>query len=524
MVKKEIVKSNNYSSRRFHTGLPKNGTIPASFTMPTPTSTTSFVCWSPVLKKYFFASASGGYIYSQAPDGQKTFVFDSGAAGCLGIHWSKTLNMLVLIKSSAIYTSTDGTNWTSRTLPAGYDQGGYISTFVDAATYLLVFGTNGATGYMYKTTDGITWVRSASGTGSSTSVVAGAIGDTVGYSGNAGSGTDTIRYTTNGTTYATANSETSADGFFPPTSLRNNFFYFAGTSYYQSVDGINYTSVTCTQQGGSVSPGLPAQFGSVMRGSYNPAHICEYLCLSITSFGFVGGISGWGLYPAETFVSIEGEYATYNNRTKAHRVGTWLDIGDHEVWLIGGGAPNANTTVGGTAGCMVIHRLTVTEKWRYCVYVYLGAAAIVDVQTGTFVAYASMLTSTSTSAQVNIAGFGSEVYPGLGSGGVWGAACGPSNGGPAFMSLSPTNSSKGVLTMATTSATTPPDWWCLWDLSGNPSGTGYPGTAGDTLAAIGFCGGPTATTVTGSFGSGGCNSSTALATVGGEALAIIYQR
>jgi hypothetical protein len=332
--------------------------------------------------------------------------------------------------STHIYTSTNGADWTSRTVPASYAPTNLMSTFVDASTYLLVFGREGSTGYMYKTTDGITWTRSASGTGNSPVVVAGAIGDTVGYSNKAGSGSDTIRYTSNGTTYATATG-TGADGsidtFWPPTPIRPVFMYLYrdNSELHQSEDGITYSNIS--QSGVSTgADGYPAWFGGVIRNYHTTATVFEYLSMGATNKGLIGALSGYGTYPAETFVSIEGEYATYANRTKAHRVGTWLDIGEHEVWLIGGGAPNANTSVGGTAGFMTIHRFTVTEKFRYCVYVYLGAAAIVDTQTGTFLAYASMLTSTSTSAQTNWAGFGSEVYPGLGSGGSWGAACGPS--------------------------------------------------------------------------------------------------
>jgi hypothetical protein len=523
-MKKSVNKSNGYSSRKFFS-FPKNGTIPASFTLPTPTNTAPTVCWSPVLKKYFFAdTASSGKVYSQAPDGQKVLVH-TYAGNWGSIHWSKTLQMLVLMTSTHIYTSTDGTVWTSQTIPASYAPDWSMSTFVDATSYLLAFGKEGSTGYMYKTTDGITWLRSASGTGGSTSVVAGAIGDTVGYSNNASGGSDTISYTSNGTSYSTVTGFGSSINFWPPTPIRPEFWFgTAGSATYRSVDGITYAYAGMDPQSSVGGSYYPAHFGGVMRYGYSTAFIGEYLSKSATTPAFVGKVSGYGTYPAETFVSIEGEYATYTNRTKAHKIGRWLGIGQFEVWLIGGGAPNANTSVGGTAGCMVIHRLTVTEKWRYCVYVYLGAAAIVDTLTGEFLAYASMLTSTSTSAQVNIAGFGSEVYPGLGSGGSWGAACGPSNGGPAFMSLSPTSSSKGCMTLATTTATTPPDWWCPMDFAGNPSGTGYPGTAGDTLATIGFMGGPTATTVTGSFGSGGCNTSAALTTVGADPIAIIYSR
>jgi hypothetical protein len=481
-----------------------------------------------VLKKYFFADwTSTGKVYSQAPDGQKVLVFTATGTP-LGIHWSKTLQRLVLMTNTNIYTSVDGTDWTSRTVPTSYAPSNYMSTFVDASTYLLVFGIESSTGYMYKTTDGITWERSASGTGGSTSVVAGAIGDTVGYYEGVVSSTNTVRYTSNGTTYATATGSGASGGirnFWPPTSIRSVFTYLnSSNSVFSSIDGVTYTDISLTNQG-TPSAGYPSWFGGIFRASNSVAWIGEWLSKSATTPAMVGGVSGYGTYPNETFVSIEGEYATYTNRTKAHRVGTWLDIGEHEVWLIGGGAPNASASVGGTAGCMVIHRLTVTEKWRYCVYVYLGAAAIVDTLTGQFLAYASMLTSTSTSAQVNTAGFGSEVYYGLGSGGSWGVACGPSNGGPAFLALGPSSSSKGCMTNSTTTATTPPDWWCPWDFAGNPSGTGYPGTSSSSsVTLIGFMGANSAADGTGSFGSGGCNTSTALSQVGGEPLAIIYSR
>jgi hypothetical protein len=399
-----------------------------------------------------------------------------------------------------------------------------MSSFVDASTYLLVFGTEAVnTGYMYKTTDGITWLRSASGTGSSTSVVAGAIGDTVGYSNNAGA-SSVIRYTSNGTTYSTASGGTPTSGynFWPPTPVRPYFWYTTNSDVLSSSDGMSYSSLGFSGTGG-VGAMNPAWFGGLMRSGNSAARVCEYFSKSASVPGFIGSTAGYGTYGDETFVSIEGEYATYTNRTKAHRIGTWLDIGEHEVWLIGGGAPNASASVGGTAGCMVIHRLTVTEKWRYCVYVYLGASAIVDTLTGEFLAYASMLTSTSTSAQVNTAGFGSEVYPGLGASSNRGAAIGPSNGNPAFMG-SGASYDFGCMTSATTTATTPPDWWTLWDMAGNPSGTGYPGTAGTTAATIGFIGGTSGSGVEGSFGSGGMNTSTALASVGGNPLAIIYSR
>jgi hypothetical protein len=528
MTKKSVNKSNGYSSRRFFS-FPKNGTIPASMAITTPTYGSARVCWSPILKKYFYVdNVSGGKVYSQSPDGMKTPVF-SFAGFYASIHWSKTLQMLVLMTTTHIYTSTNGTDWISRTVPASYAPSYLMSTFVDASTYLLVFGgesSPGSTGYMYKTTDGITWERSESGTGTSANVVAGAIGDTVGYSNNAGDAS-TIRYTTNGTTYTTAtgtDAAGSARSFWPPTSLRPVFLYSAsGISIWGSIDGITYTNYSIGSQV-TQNGTYGAYFGGMLKAEYGgPGDLTfEYLTKSATSPSFVGYVSGSGAYPDETFVSVEGEYATYTNRTKAHRVGTWLDIGEHEVWLIGGGAPNASASVGGTAGCMVIHRLTVTEKWRYCVYVYLGAAAIVDTLTGEFLAYASMLTSTSTSAQVNTAGFGSEFYPGLGAAyGNNGAACGPSNGSPGFLNL---GSGYGCMTSATTTATTPPDWWTPWDFAGNPSGTGYPGTAGGTAATIGFMGASTATTVIGSFGSGGCNTSSALATVGGEPLAILYSR
>jgi hypothetical protein len=521
MSRKQTNKSNGYSKRKFFS-FPKNGTIPASFTVPTSTDTNPFICWSPTLKKYYFAdSASSGKIYSQSPDGNKTLIHTCSGT-VYGIHWSKTLSLLVAMTSTHIYTSANGTAWISQTVPASYAPSDSMSTFVDATSYLLVFGIETSTGYMYKTTNGIDWVRSASGTGSSTTVVAGSIGNTVGYSENTGSGSDTASYTTDGTTYSTAagGPASSVDWFFPPTPIRPEFWlgYAANNPYQSSVDGITYVVKDAAPvNAGGLTAGNPAWFGGVMRAYSTSAAMMEFMSNSATS---PNGISSTGTYPAETLVSIEGEYATYTNRTKAHRVGTWLDIGDHEVWLIGGGAPNANTSVGGTAGCMVIHRLSVNEKWRYCVYVYLGAAAIVDVQTGEFLAYASMLTSSSTSAQVNTAGFGSETYPGLGSAGSWGAACGPSNGSAAF--LGPNTAALGSMSTATTAATTPPDFWTPFDFAGNPSGTAYPGTGGNTLAKIGFMGSSTGTTVIGSFGSGGCNTSTALATVGGEPLAIIY--
>lgn len=524
-TKKEVNKSNGYSSRKFWTGLPKNGTIPESFTMPTPTDSDAIVAWSPTLKKYFFAdTASAGKVYSQSPEGQKILVHTCSGT-VYGCHWSKTLSMLVVMTSTHIYTSANGVDFTSRTVPASYAPDANMSTFVDASTYLLVFGKESSTGYMYKTTDGITWVRSASGTGSSTRVVAGAIGDTVGYSNGSADTSETVRYTTNGTTYASATltSNGSVYVFYPPTPIRP--FFWAGTNNqtYSSSNGITYTSNSMPLSNAELQA-FPKWFGGIMANTGSAAAaLGEYMSKSAASPSFVIGGSSAGVYAQETFVSIEGEYATYTNRTKAHKVGTWLDIGDHEVWLIGGGAPNANTSVGGTAGFLTIHRLTVTEKWRYCVYVYLGAAAIVDTQTGQFLAYASMLTSTSTSAQTNWAGFGSEVYPGLGAGTSTGAACGPSNGGGAFMSADP--ASMHVLLPGNTEITskTPPDWWTPWDWAGNRTGTGYPGTVGSSAAQVGLLG---ACMVAGSpsFGAGGSNTSTALTQVGGEALCIIYSR
>jgi hypothetical protein len=238
-----------------------------------------------------------------------------------------------------------------------------------------------------------------------------------------------------------------------------------------------------------------------------------------------------GVYPAlsgTAMATTQGEFLSQNvsgSGWNPRPVGTWLEPGDHMCILIGGGGQNVSTTVGGCAGAMVRHKFTVTEKFRWIAYNIAGAAAIVDVggsdglQLDSFLAYASFAAYSSQPGP-NQACFGDEVYYGMPALQAGGAATGPSGGYPAYHGLSST--ALGCATTMTTTATTPNDWWDPEDFVGNPSGTGYPGTSGATAATIGLLGGSTGTTVIGSFGSGGCNTSAAFTTKGGEPLIIIY--
>jgi hypothetical protein len=192
--------------------------------------------------------------------------------------------------------------------------------------------------------------------------------------------------------------------------------------------------------------------------------------------------------------------------------------------LIGGGGQNPTIGLGGCAGAMVRHKFTVTEKYRWIAYNVAGATAIVDVggsnglQLDSFLAYASFSSYNSTPGP-NQACFGDECYYGMPAIGSAGAACGPSGGGSAYRAI---GSNSGCGTTASTTATTPNDWWDPEDWVGNPSGTGYPGTSGNSTSTIGLLGGSTSNGIFGSFGSGGTRAGAAFAQNGGDPLIIIY--
>jgi hypothetical protein len=309
--------------------------------------------------------------------------------------------------------------------------------------------------------------------------------------------------------------------------------YINSTTAFRSTDGVSFSDASRPIRTGSFTTNQSFVFGGVMVSSVNTStpNAMDFLNYAQSTTRFSDVMVSNGLYPAlsgSVMASVQGEFLSQNTSSTGWNprpVGAWLEPGDTMCLLVGGGGQNVSTTVGGCAGAMVRHKFTVTEKHRWIAYNIAGATAIVDVggsdglQADNFLAYASF-SSYNAQPGPNQAGFGDEVYYGMPALQAGGAATGPSGGYPAYRGL--TSTALGCGTAATTTATTPNDWWAPEDWVGNPSGTGYPGTSGNSAATIGLLGASTGSGVFGSFGSGGCNTSTSFAQRGGEPLIIIY--
>jgi hypothetical protein len=528
--------SNGYSKRRFFMGCYSQST--SAFGNLSPASGVQGpIIWCPVTKKYYCGDISNtnSKVYSRTPGGLWTLVH-TGSGNGVGLFWSRRLGMLVYFTSTHIYTSVDGTTWVSRTVPAGYAPTG-MSCFCDASTYSIFFASEASTTQAYKSTDGIVWARS---------ILAGSINfadrcgclngsDTV-VVANEDSSNGYLFYTTNGTSFTSIVSATAMYGYFPPTPLRQEHWYIDSTTAYRSTDGVSFSNASRGIRTGSFTGLRSLAFGGVMidTAGSSTVNAVDFLntSQSMTRFSDVMAGNTYANLPTNSQATTQGEFLSSNNASFGwvpRPVGTWLEPGDTMCILIGGGGQNVSTTVGGCAGAMVRHKFTVTEKYRWIAYNIAGATAIVDVggsdglQQDNFLAYASF-SAYNAQPGPNQACFGDEVYYGMpalgGNNAGYGAACGPSGGSPAYRGLSST--SLGCGTTATTTATTPNDWWDPEDWVGNPSGTGYPGTAGSSAATIGLLGASTGGGVFGSYGSGGCNTSSAFSQRGGEALAIIY--
>jgi hypothetical protein len=436
--------------------------------------------------------------------------------------------MLVYFTTTHIYTSDDGTTWVSRTVPASYAPTG-MSCFCDANTYTSFFASESGNGKIYTTSDGLSWLRNSTtanilidrcGVVTSSDTVVCSKENATGY----------LIYTTNGTSFTNIVANAAMYGYFPPTPLRQEHWYISSTTAYRSTNGVNFSDASVGKRAGSFVAYNSMVFGGVMCNDITSAMTgTDFLnsSQSTSRFSEVGG----AIYPgvaSGAMISTQGEFLSqniYNFGWNPRPVGTWLEPGDHMCILVGGGGQNVSTSVGGCAGAMVRHKFTVTEKHRWIAYNIAGATAIVDVggsdglQIDSFLAYASF-SAYNAQPGPNQACFGDEVYYGMPALQPGGAACGPSGGYTAYRGLS--TSDRGCATTATTSATTPNDWWDPEDWVGNPSGTGYPGTAGVSETTIGMLGASYGSGTFGSFGSGGCNTSTAFAQKGGSPLIIIY--
>jgi hypothetical protein len=444
--------------------------------------------------------------------------------------------MLVYFTTTHIYTSVNGTTWVSRTVPVGYTSP-ELTCFCDANTYTVFFSQEDSNNsYAYKTTDGITWTKSSSSTNSVKVHRCGCItgSDTVVF-GYENSSAGMLFYTNNGTNFINFVGG-AMYGYFPPTPLRQEHWYINSTTAFRSTDGVTFSDASRPIRTGTFTAGQSFVFGGVMISSADTStpNASEFLNYAQSMMRFSDVMVSNGVYPSLSGVamaSTQGEFLSQNTSSTGWNprpVGTWLEPGDHLAILVGGGGQNVSTTVGGCAGTMVRHRFTVTEKHRWIAYNIAGATAIVDVggsdglQADNFLAYASF-SAYGSQPGPNQACFGDEVYYGMPALQAGGAACGPSGGYPAYRGLSST--ALGCGTAATTTATTPNDWWDPEDWIGNASGKGYPGTAGSDTSQIGLLGAwANSGSGFGSFGSGGCNTSTAFGQRGGEPLIIIYAR
>jgi hypothetical protein len=409
-----------------------------------------------------------------------------------------------------------------------------MSCFCDANTYTVFTSNQTSDGrpYILKTVDGTSWTRTILVDDNAIFSRIGCISgsDTVVFA-KEHSSAGYLRYTTNGTTFTSIVNNSIMYGYFPPTPLRQEHWYIASTTAYRSTDGVSFSGASCSIRTGGFGAGSSLAFGGVMASDVADK-LRSFDFLNYAQSTKVFSDVALEMYPSlsdAAMATVQGEFLSQNTASTGWNprpVGTWLEPGDTMCLLVGGGGQNVSTTVGGCAGAMVRHKFTVTEKHRWIAYNIAGATAIVDVggsdglQADNFLAYASF-SSYNAQPGPNQACFGDEVYYGMPALQTAGAACGPSGGYPAYRGLSST--ALGCGTAATTTATTPNDWWDPEDWVGNPSGTGYPGTSGYPESKVGMFGASDGSDANiPSFGAGGANQSAAFGVRGGSPLIIIY--
>jgi hypothetical protein len=482
--------------------------------------------------------------------------------------WSSVLNLFVVVGNDKIYTSPDGKNWTSRTVPTG---GAITWRCIEWSSELALFIIAGYDGSNYSFTgsssDGIAWgarVQVNSTNSLNPRRIRNLKGQTkVLLCTDAGSSTNAVLFsTTNATSwtaipvlaepnmvaYDVANNSNTGVTALAMSGAASNAGVFVSTNLStwtkQTGTNLNPYNLVLDENIG--------MFAALPDAESNASYV------SLDGFSWSSAGTNTQAYSGPSSANYDSNLSgcIMTDGTNVHTLtlpAMKIDPGSYEFWLVGAGA-NGGTNYAGGAGGTAVHQINSSNTLTLSIMG--GASSLSDSNNLTLAAGlpASGARGGGAIGTLTFPGGSCTTTSGGGAGCMGGTAIGETGGsgiastargysGSGAFGLQAANVNNGSNLQATSSQMV--DWWTPFDLAGvgqggagagvgGYGGHGGPGGGGGTgnnnsggnggiMAGGGGVATGSAGCGSGGMGGGGGGSGTnGTPGVGGQAFAIIY--